>query len=78
MQRKTDEKLNAKCPACNAELKETRAERAINRLGQRKSDHPVETGVRHEYHCGAVVLTNKDYPDGTMEASCCLSSNRVK
>lgn len=78
MLRKTEEKLTSKCPACNADLKETRAERAVNRLGQRKSDPPVETGVRYEFHCGAVILTNKEYPDGTMEASCCLSSNRMK
>ena len=59
------------CPLCNAELKGTTMERVVKPLGHRKHDPPVVGGQRDEYCCGAVKLTSKQYPTGTIEATCC-------
>jgi len=76
----TDEEIATmgKCPLCKSALRETKAERLINRLGHRKSDPPVESGHRHEYYCGAVMLANKEYPSGTLEATCCVVLDGIK
>jgi len=68
------------CPLCNAELKGTSAERAVKPLGQKGRSTTIEVGQREEFHCGAVRLTNRDYPEGIVEAKCCtaLDPNKPK
>ncbi|MBS1996245.1 MAG: hypothetical protein JSS86_08045 [Cyanobacteria bacterium SZAS LIN-2] len=61
------------CPLCKAPLKATAAERAVKPLGQKGRSITIEVGQREIFHCGAVRLTNRDYPDGVVEAKCCTA-----
>jgi hypothetical protein len=63
---------NDKCPLCNAELKGVSAEKAVRPLGHKGRGNTIAVGQRNEYVCGAVKLTNKQFPDGTVEATCCV------
>jgi len=59
------------CPFCNASLKCKVPERVIRPIGQKAIDES-EAGHREEFVCGAIVLTNRQNPFGTVEAKCCV------
>jgi hypothetical protein len=60
------------CPICKAGLKGISPEKAVRPLGHKGRGNTIAVGQRNEYLCGAVKLTNKQYPDGTIEAKCCV------
>jgi hypothetical protein len=57
------------CPKCNSFLKNSENEQAkVKSLDGRILVRDICT--RYNFHCGAIVFTNEDYPEGTIERDC--------
>jgi hypothetical protein len=61
------------CPLCQSPLQNTISEKQVKPIGfgRKFTMDPIN---RNYFTCGAVVLVNRQNPDGLLEARCCSAS----